>query len=397
MRHHLTSASQLSFSSEESFAAALAVRGPFRFPAMRPSIPPPARWIEYLQKSYEARWFANFGPVVCEFEKRLTTTFALEGEVMATANNATSAIAAALIAFGVRGDVVVPAFSFAATACGVSMAGCQPVVVDVAADNWLLDAAALEEAFAARRIQAVVLVVPFGIACDLSAQLEICARHGVPVVIDNASGLGGPLRRLPERTVEVYSMHATKPFAIGEGGAVRMHPALLSEFRYASNFGLERGVPHGGWGINGKLPEVSAAIGMAVLDDYNAVLKTRQNVAQHYIDMLRDFAGLKYPRIAAAAPWHAFPVQFPSSHSVEGFVAELATKSVDIRRYYRPSLEDWPRSAKIKPCPNARRHADTTVTLPVYSDFSPEELERLTSILLEACSRFADAPREEPA
>src|SRR4051812_10606376 len=123
MPHHLTCASQLLFSSEESYAAALTVRGPFRFPAMRPSIPAPADWIGYLQKSYEARWFSNFGPVVCEFEKRLTANFALEGEVIATANNATSAITAALIAFRARGDVVIPAFSFAATASGVSMAG----------------------------------------------------------------------------------------------------------------------------------------------------------------------------------------------------------------------------------------------------------------------------------
>lgn len=393
MRHHLSSARQLSFSSEASFAAALTVRGPFRFPAMRPSVPPPSAWIEYLRDSYEARWFANFGPVVCEFEKRLTASFALEGEVMATANNATSAIAAALIAFGVRGDVVVPAFSFAATACGVLMAGCRPVVVDVGAD-WLMDPAALEEAFAAKRIRAVVLVVPFGIACDLSAQLEICSRHGVPVVIDNASGLGGPLRALPEQTVEVYSMHATKPFAVGEGGAARMHPALVTAFRYALNFGLERGVPHGGWGINGKMPEVSAAIGRAVLDEYEVVLKARQAVAQGYIELLQKFDGLRFGQIAAAAPWHGFPVQFPSSHLVEGFVAELAARSVDIRRYYRPSLEDWPGSTKIRTCPNARRHADTIITLPVYSDFGDGEFEMLTTILSEALNRLHGASTE---
>jgi dTDP-4-amino-4,6-dideoxygalactose transaminase len=274
------------------------------------------------------------------------------------------------------------------------MAGCRPVVVDVAADDWLTDSAALEEAFAAKDIAAAVLVVPFGIACDLSRLLEICSRHGVPVVIDNASGLGGPLNALPERAVEVYSMHATKPFAIGEGGAIRMRPEMLRGFRYALNFGLERGVPHGGWGINGKLPEVLAAIGMAVLDDYDVVLKVRQGVAQKYIELLRGFSGLKFRQMAAAAPWHGFPVRFPSSHSVEAFVADLAAKSVDIRRYYRPSLEDWPGSTKIRTCPNARRHADTTVSLPVYADVAAEELDILLAIVGAALERLVGARRD---
>jgi dTDP-4-amino-4,6-dideoxygalactose transaminase len=394
MQHFLSSASQLSFSSEESFAAALTVRGPFRFPAMRPLIPEPARWVPYLQKSYEARWFSNFGPAVTDFEKRLTSTFGVGEEVIASANNCTSGIAAALIAFGVRGDVVVPAFSFAGTACAVSMADCRPVVVDVGADDWVLDPAALKEAFATREIKAVVPVVPFGIAYDLGNVLEVCARHGVPVVIDNASGLGSPVAALPERCVEVYSMHATKPFAVGEGAAIRMAAAMLPQMRHALNFGLDRGVPHGNWGINGKMPEVLAAIGLAVLDDYPGILRMRQAVAQNYIELLQPFAALKFPRISGAGPWHGFPVQFPSSHLVEGFVADLAARSVDIRRYYRPSLEDWPGTTKIRTCPNARRHADTTITLPVYSDFSVEEFDVLAAILREVLNGMAGTIRE---
>jgi dTDP-4-amino-4,6-dideoxygalactose transaminase len=393
MHRHLSSAGQLSFISEESFAAALAVRGHFRFPAMRPSIPPPERWIDYLQKSYAARWFANFGPVVRDFEERLTARFAAPGEVMLTANNCTSAITAALIAFGARGDMVVPAFSFAATAAGVMGAGGRPLIVDVDSQNGVLDPTLLEEVLSTCDVGAVVMVVPFGIACELTQQLDVCARYGVPVVIDNASGLGGPVVPLWRNAVEVYSMHATKPFAVGEGGAIRTHPSLTSALRYALNFGLEHGTPLGSWGINGKMPEVLAAVGMAVLDEYDEVLSIRQTVAEKYIELLAPFEGLKCRGVASNAPWHGFPVQLPSSDCVETLVGYLASRSVDIRRYYRPSLEDWPGTIKLAPSPNARRHADTTITLPVYSDMNADEFEVLAVILRAAFEQFAGAPK----
>jgi dTDP-4-amino-4,6-dideoxygalactose transaminase len=393
MHRHLSSTGQLSFISEESFAAALEVRGHFRFPAMRPSIPPPERWLDYLQKSYAARWFANFGPVVRDFEERLSARFAAPGEVMLTANNCTSAITAALIALKARGDIVVPAFSFAATASGVMVAGARPLIVDVDAHEGILDAGLLEEVLRARKIGAVVMVIPFGIACDLTRQLDICAKHGVPVVIDNASGLGGPVVPLRENSMEVYSMHATKPFAVGEGGAIRTDPQMVQALRHALNFGLEHGTPLGGWGVNGKMPEVLAAVGMAVLDEYDEVLGIRQSVAQNYIDLLAPFESLKFRGAAADAPWHGFPVQLPSSDSVETLVGYLASRSVDIRRYYRPSLEDWPGTTKIGPSPKARHHADTTITLPVYSDMNVDEFEVLARILRDAFAQFAGAPK----
>lgn len=397
MHRYLSSAGQLSFISEESFAAALSVRGPFRFPAVRPSIPPPERWMDYLQKSYAARWFANFGPVVRDFEERLTARFAAPGEVILTTNNCTSAISAALVAFGATGDIVVPAFSFAATASGVMGAGAHPLIVDVDAKEGILDPALLEDVLRRRKVGGVVLVIPFGIACDVTRQLDVCAMYGVPVVIDNASGLGGPVRPLRENSVEVYSMHATKPFAVGEGGAIRTGPGLMPALRLALNFGLERGTPHGGWGINGKMPEVLAAVGMAVLDEYDDVLRTRQSVAENYIELLAPFELLKFPEVASDAPWHGFPVQFPSSQCVETFVGYLASRSADIRRYYRPSLEDWPGTTKVAPCPNARRHSDITITLPVYSDMSAEEFEVLATILGDAFEQFAAPPGSSAA
>jgi dTDP-4-amino-4,6-dideoxygalactose transaminase len=300
-----------------------------------------------------------------------------------------SALAAALIALGVEGDVIVPAFSFAGTVSGVLMARGRPVVLDVDADDWVLDSKALQNVLENGNVGAVVVLVPFGIACDLTKQLEICASYRVPVIIDNASGLGGSPWPLPENCLEVYSLHATKPFAIGEGGVIRTAPRHVGALRHALNFGLEHGTPVGGWGINGKLPDVLAAVGLAVLDDFDGVLRTRRAVAQRYIELLTTYESLRFRRLAADAPWHAFPVQFPSKEEVELFIASMAACSVDIRRYYRPSLEDWPGTTKLTRCPNAARLADTMITLPVYSDMDEQEFEVLIQAVRESLEPFA--------
>ena len=89
---------------------------------------------------------------------------------------------------------------------------------------------------------------------------------------------------LDENSFEVFSLHATKPFAIGEGGAIRSRLSWAKALRVALNFGLEHGVAQNSWGINGKLPEVCAAIGLAVLKDFDEVLAHRRAVAQCYIE-----------------------------------------------------------------------------------------------------------------
>ena len=354
-------------------------REKFRFPAMRPSVPEPARWLPYLARSYEAKWFTNFGPVAHQFEQALTARFACPGEAFVVVNNCTAAITAALIAMKVRGRVAVPAFTFQATAAAVIMAGLEPFVLDVDPETWTLDAGQLELALKVHGCAAAVPVVPFGIAQDLARHLEICARYGCAVVIDNASGLGGPIVPLAnERCVEVYSMHATKPFAVGEAGAIRAPAAQTAALRRALNFGLDQAeAVEGEWGINGKLPEVSAAIGLAVLEEFSEVVAKRQRVARRYVELLRSYGGLQFVADVTRGPWQGFPILLPSPAFVEQFRIRAAAFELNIRRYYRPTIEDWPHTTKLGPCPHARMLSDRMISLPIYSDMREDEVEAI--------------------
>ena len=355
---------------------------PYRFPAIRPVVPPIEAWACFLDPAYAAKWFSNFGPVVRRFEKALTEKFCHSNEFITSTNNCTSAIAASLIALKVRGRVLIPAYTFPATASAVVMAGAQPCVADVDLQTWSLAAASLDRALSNKRCEAVVLVAPFGIREDLSSHFGICEKHGIPVVIDNASGLDRKEMPLPnERSFETYSLHATKAFPIGEGGAIRSFASQAELLRRALNFGLQGGVAQRGfWGINGKLPEVAAAIGLAVLLRFEEVTAHRRMIAGRYIDMLREFDQIRNPSAVDRAPWQFFPLLLPSAEIANQFIEKAACKSLQIRHGYDPSLEDWPRTEKIGPCPNARSLSERMVLLPVYSDATDEEISQISAI-----------------
>ena len=355
----------------------------YRFPAIRPSVPPVELWACYLEPAYAAKWFTNFGPVVRQFEAALTARLCHSGEAITSANNCTSGIAAALIALDVRGPVLIPAYTFPATASAVVMAGAQPCVVDVDLEAWSVSASSLEQALRAEPFGAVVLVVPFGIQQDLSEHFEICRRYGIPVLIDNASGLSSRENPLPdERCFEIYSLHATKPFPIGEGGAIRSFANQAAALQRALNFGLEGGVAQRGcWGINGKLAETPAAIGLVVLEDFDEITARRRTIAQRYVDLLKEFQEIRCPSDVNRAPWQVFPLLLPSAAVAKDFIENAAAESLQIRRGYNPSLEDWPRTRKMAASPNARSLAERMVLLPVYSDGTEDEIMQILAIV----------------
>lgn len=355
----------------------------FRYPAIRPLVPPPAAWLPLLQPSYDERWFSNFGPVVKQFEKALTERYGCADECFITASSATSGLAAALIALGVEGDVLLPAYTFPATAAAVLMAGADPVLLDVEMDSWVPSAAVLGDCLASEEIGAVLLVSPFGIRRDFSAQAALCRKYRVPVIIDNAAGLGPRASPLTdEHCFEVYSLHATKAFPIGEGGAVRARTAQARTLQRALNFGLEGGIAiPGAWGINGKLPEIGAAIGLAILREFDAVVRHRQEIAACYMELLRRFPQVCFPTDPEDAPWQVFPLLLPSAEVAQDFMERAATQGLQIRWSYRPALDQWPRTRRLMDCPNARALSSRMVTLPIYSDMTAGERDEIMHIV----------------
>lgn len=341
---------------------------PYRFPAIRPEVPVMAEWSRYLEIAEANNWFTNFGELSLELERKLLSRWGFPGSAVVCTNNGTSAIAAPLIAENVVGPVLLPAFTFPATFSAVRMAGCEPQLMDVSPRDWVVDAHDLDNRFGETSARAAVLVSPFGLKCDYTRHIEVAAAHNAVLVIDSAAALGIERSDVESvgRVYEAYSMHATKPFGIGEGGTIFCAKQCASRLRSALNFGLPTrfGNDVADWGINGKLSEMQASVGLAVLDFFDARLARRQELAARYMANLADIAGIQFPQDRSRSTWQVFPVLMPTGPAANAVVDGARQLGMEVRRYYRPSLTKWFREA---PCPHSDSLADRMICFPIYS------------------------------
>ena len=350
-------------------------------------LPAPDAYLPWLTEMHERGWYSNFGPLARRFENRLSSIFGAAGETCVTASSATSGLSAALLATGRTGPVLVPAFTFPASLGAVRAAGMRPIIVDVDRESWAVNCDRLDEALTVTGATIVMLVAPFGLRRSFEAEIRLCQRRGAAVVIDNAAGLGVPRAAcgLEEDVIEVFSMHATKPLGIGEGGAIFAHRSHEESLRAALNFALttyQNSQPR--WGFNGKLSEFHAAVGLAQLDRFEGMISKRQAFAGGYVERLAKHGDLIFPRDIGNAPWQCFPILLPNRMAVEGFVGAAAEVGVEIRRYYRPSLSRWPETATCGACPVAEDLADRMCVLPVRAQMPGADSDALAEIVVRA-------------
>jgi dTDP-4-amino-4,6-dideoxygalactose transaminase len=252
------SAAQLSVPASEPFA---------KVPVARPQLPPAESLLPYLRRMDAARWYANFGPLLKEFEARLSERFAPKAEVV-TCANATQALTLTLQALRLpRGSLcALPAFTFVASAHAVIAAGLTPFFLDVDPLSWALtpDIVRAAMARAPGRISAVMAVAPFGEMPDLLDWLALRDEEGVAVILDAAAGFD-QARSAPLPTI--VSLHATKVLGIGEGGFLATEDgALASDVRRLTTFGFRGSRQSEVAATNAKLSEYAAAVGLAALD-----------------------------------------------------------------------------------------------------------------------------------
>jgi dTDP-4-amino-4,6-dideoxygalactose transaminase len=319
-----------------------------------------------------------------QLETALADAYGIPGEVCISASSATAGLSAALLACGREGPVLISAFTFPASVGAVRAAGREAVIMDVSPETWAIDPAALARVLRSVKVGAVMLVSPFGLRQDFSEQIAVCRRHGAAVIIDSAAGLGIQRTERPAQpdVWEVYSMHATKPFGVGEGGVVFAHPQTEEAVRAALNFSLQasRRPDLPSWGFNGKMSELHAAVGLAQLQRFAGRLAGRQAFATRYIADIGRMAGGVIVADSEASPWQVFPVLLPSRGARDQAIAFAAAEGLEIRSYYNPSLSRWPELRNAGPCPVAESLAERMVVLPVRSTAQDPEADSILAI-----------------
>jgi dTDP-4-amino-4,6-dideoxygalactose transaminase len=341
-----------------------------RIPLLVPELPKLDVLSPYLRRIDEKRCYSNFGPLVQELEMRISASFdttqndALPAYAV-TVSNATAGLEIALRALSLPAGalVLVPALTFVASATAVLSAGLTPVVADVDSDNWLLTPAIARSAAQYMPLGAVLPVATFGAAQDADDWHDFHRATGLPVIIDAAAAYGNQLG--PGPTCAVFSLHATKPLASGEGGIIVTRSAEFSaKVRQLSNFGIDlsgkQGVPVGSTtmiGTNAKMSEYHAAIGLASLDTWSQTITRRRQIFAQYSGVIRAICGdhVAWQQMHGDAVRSVCCVLLPSGPERDRVEALMATNGIATRRWYLPLINEHPAFQGIEhlPTPNA--------------------------------------------
>jgi len=376
-------------------------------PLLVAQLPAFDRLRSYLERVDRNHWYSNFGPLVHELEERLADSFCAQGKTIptvVTVGNGTVGIELALRALRLPANapVLVPALTFVATANAILSAGLRPVVWDIDRDSWLLTPEIATRAAAEVPLRAIVPVAAYGCPQDTEGWSQFHARTGIPVVIDAAAAFGNQLDCGP--TCSVFSMHATKTLAAGEGGfVVTRDENLARTVRQLSNFGINLTdpavAPIGAVtmiGTNGKMSEYHAAVGLASLDMWFENALQRRSLYRTYTDSIKAIKGLEttWQHAPADCVRSVCCVLLNSSDVRVRAETRLNALGVATRRWYLPLLDRHPAFAHLAdhPAPVACQIADRLLGIPFHTGLDATAQSLVTSGLRQVVrSRVAYA------
>jgi perosamine synthetase len=372
-------------------------------PLCRPQIGP--NETKAVVQVLESGWLAH-GPKNHELEKQFQ---ALTGAPYAIAmNSCTSALQLAVEARGITGEVIVPSFTFVASANAVVTAGATPVLVDIEPATRCVDPAAVEAAIGPRT-EAVMVVHYGGQMADMEPIAKACQRRGLALIEDSAETIGSTYRGRPQGGYGdgCFSFFPTKNITTGEGGLLTTHDAELHRKARAliahgiESTTLEREKAERPWlraatfaGYNFRMSHLLATLGveqMKRLDELNA---GRRRVAARYLEALAEVDGLELPVIADGRThvWQMFTVLVPGGRTE--LLRKLRSVGVGASVHFDPPVHQQPRyrDAKVGPGGLARTDdvAARIVTLPMDPGLSDADVDHVAAALRWA---LAETPR----
>jgi dTDP-4-amino-4,6-dideoxygalactose transaminase len=272
---------------------------------MIPDMPTAAEVLPWLQQIETNRWYTNYGPLVQAFEQGLQARLQAANPAVAFALTALATgyhaleLGLRVLALPDGGQVLVPAVTFPACPLAVQHAGLVPVLADIDHTTWQLTPDIARRAAAHNRLAAIMPVAVYGVPVDVAAWDQFTVETGIPVLIDAAAAFEA--QPVPQHCLLAHSFHATKPFGIGEGGALIGAPERIAAARQLSNFGTVARIAHS-CGMNAKLSEYHAAVGLAQLARWDVAKARRVAVLALYQAALGSQGARLQSGLAAAVP-----------------------------------------------------------------------------------------------
>ena len=357
----------------------------------RPYLPPLEELQPYLEQIWANRQLTNGGPFHQQLEQALCEYLGVEH--ISLFANGTLALVTALQALRITGEVITTPYSFVATAHSLLWNGIKPVFVDIDPKTLNLDPAKIESAITPQTT-AILPVHVYGRSCDTLRIQAIADNYGLKVIYDAAHAFavedeGGSVLRHGD--LSILSFHATKVFTTFEGGAI-VSPDEKTKKRidYLKNFGFVDEVTVVAPGINGKMNEFQAAVGLVQLNHIERALGERAEIAVRYRERLSGIKGVHCLPVTGqgVANFSYFPLLVKADYPIgrDELYEILKDHGISARRYFYPLISDFP---MYRGLPSAQRSnlavaataASQVLCLPIYPGLESSTVDRVCDLI----------------
>jgi dTDP-4-amino-4,6-dideoxygalactose transaminase len=358
----------------------------------RPNIGDRRRLLERIEDLLDRRWLTNSGPYVEEFEQQVSEMVGTR-HCIATCNG-TLALEIAIMAAGLTGEVIVPSFTFIATAHALQWRGITPIFCDIDPGTHNIDPHRIEQ-LVTLRTTGVIGVHLWGRPCEAEALAEITRRHDLKLIFDAAHAFGCSYRGQMIGNfgnAEVFSFHATKVFNTFEGGAVVTNDdELATKARLMRNFGFADydNVTH--LGTNGKMSEVAAAMGLTSLEDLEDFIAVNHRNYKQYERELADIPGIMLSSYDESEKrnyqYVVLDIDEEAAHlGRDALQKVLWAENVLARRYFHPGCH---RMEPYRSCfpyagerlPNTERLSRRVLSLPTGTGITADQIAEICRII----------------
>lgn len=353
-------------------------------------LPPVEEYIDLVKEIWERSWLTNNGPLHNELQEKIANYLHINNAILFT--NGHLALDIAIKSLNLTGEVITTPFTFASTTHAIVMNGLEPVFCDINMEDFTIDVDKIEELIT-EKTSAIIPVHVFGYPCNISQIEKIAKKHNLKVIYDAAHAFGVEVDGVGIGNfgdVSMFSLHATKVYNSIEGGVLAFNQSeLIKTFNTFKNFGITGLESVEQVGLNAKMNEFQAAMGLINLKHLDVQIENRKAVTETYREVLKDIPGISFlkDKDGIKHNYSYFPIivdEKKSGISRNELYEKLKEYNIFTRKYFYPLISDfecYKGKYKDENLKNAKYISDRVLTLPIHGELPLEDVSKIAQII----------------
>lgn len=340
-------------------------------------------YLRYINRIWKTNWITNNGKLVQKLEKELKRRLQVNNILMVS--NGTLALQLTFKALSLKGEVITTPFTFAASTNSLIWEGLTPVFADIQPETYNIDPIDVEKKITSKT-SAILAVHVYGNPCGIEELEKLAKKYKLKLIFDAAHAFGIKYKNksiLNYGDVSILSFHATKTFHTIEGGAIIARDTnIQKKINLLRNFGIKSEEKVLLPGINAKMNEFQAAMGLANLSTIKINERKRRKIYTTYVNELKQNKYIKFQKLNATQYNYSYmPILLKNKKTRDNIYTKLLRKKIKTRKYFFPLTSSFPYTKKDKTQKVAKNISNRILCLPIYQDLSIDQVKYISSIV----------------